>query len=571
MTPSPATATVAREARKQVAALFESLSPARRDDPARHDFLAFRRAVGLDDRGNPLTEDAFALIVASTLAHCHATGTHVNIKSPPQLGKSTDARLFLTFFIGRDVKTTTAVLSGDIAGAKDKVSLCRGIVESEAYQRVFPEAIPDKERSNLASAKQNDSIRGWRRDGWYLKAVGHRADPTMVACANSPKREDMSLRALLADDLITEATANSDALRETIENAWWSTWVEGRISKAGGWAIYLQNHRVDGDLGDKLKADKRFCSVFVGVRDDMEGMFVRVWNAPAGLPLIDDPARFDCTPVAPLADADWEAEFPFPPRAGWDRETLEKRDRPTFRKLYQLKGALPEDLLFPSWPNRRTLIQPVARALEIGEAGGRIAPDERDNSRVVFAAGLDLSGSSRRGIALVVLARSSTMTAPVHVERFSRVEEAILALDELWNRGVKFSRINVENNATQDQIVTLIRTLGRERGYEWTGRVMGFLTGRNKFHPDEGLPGLDVRIANGEFAFPTVEPRQSADWRQFEENVATLTRGRATDRGKTPDDIMAWWFAARGVEFASPASVRAGLRPRYVKSEGVDY
>lgn len=556
--PTAATAAVAALARSRVAAIFAAQSPTRRDDPARSDFLAFRRAVGLDDRGAPLADDAFALITSSTLSHCNAAGKHVNFKSPPQLGKSTDARLFLAWLIGRDVQTTSAIISGDDSGAKDACALCREIVESPAYRRVFPEAIPDVERSNIASAPDS-SRRGWKRDGWFLVAAGQRKDPTCGAYANAPKREDLSIRILLADDLITERTANSEAERDRIENAWWNTWIEGRIAKAGGWAIYLQNHRVDGDLGDKLRKDARFCSVFVGVREDMEGMFVRVWNPPAGLPLIEAPERFDCESTAPNDEADWEAEFPFPPRSGWDRATLESRDAPTFRKLYQLRGALPQDLLFPSWPIRRTLAQPVARALDVGERAGRIEMDDRDNARVAVAGGLDISGTGRRGIALVLVARSSSFTAPIHVERFSRIEEAVARIDALWNRGIRFAKLNVENNATQAQIVDLMRTLGRERGYLWTGRIAGFLTGRQKFHPNEGLPGIDVRIASGEIAWPTVEPRESADWRQLEGNLATLTLGRARDRGKTPDDVMALWFALSGI-----ASVAPGNRPASV-------
>jgi len=539
---------------------------------ARDDFMEFRARVGRDNEGRKLITDNYSLILGSTLTHCWNRGLWINHKSPPQLGKSTDLRLFFLWQIGHDINTITGIISGDESSAIDGCSFCREIMLKTSFRTIFKEAKPDYERSRTTDRSEMDDpeikdSRGWKKSSWFLQREGQSKDPTMGAYANVPKREDLSLRILMADDLITERTANSQAERERIENAFWKTWIEGRISKDGGWVAHLQNHRFDGDLGDKIRDDPRFVSLYVGVTSDCHRMFVRVWNAPEDLPLILDPSEFHCDEVQPRDNAQAEFEFPLPFERGanWTQQGLMARNASARAQLYHLIGHQPEDLIFPSFAGCARSGKTVSATMRIGDRGGYPIMTERDRITWIVAGGLDLSGDKRRGNVLTFIAKDqSHKKYPLFHARFRQMEEIINALDILWGNGIEWFTLKVENNGVQSTIVDMLKVIARHRNVPWMHRIEGFMTGQQKMHADQGLPALDPMFSNGEIVWPDGESRRSdtpfaKDWLVLETDLSSTTRSLVSQPGKTPDSIMSFWFAQKTIDSRTSAC-NSGLR-----------
>lgn len=561
------------------AMLLEELRPVAEPPPpdpeaerARDDFDYYLGLAGRDDHGAPLVRDVFADVLTWSLVQLYPTKYHLNIKSPPQLGKTLSIAQWFAWIAGRDPATKVGIISGDKAAASDLCAMVRKLVLDESFKRVFPHVRPDIRRSKSSRASDGDDARdeqGWRRDGFFLISpetmAAQSPTPTFGAYAVDMVAESRSFRWLIADDIITRAIAASPALMAKTESAFYKTFLEGRLSKGGGRCVHIQNHRADGDLGDKLRSDKRFVSIFFGVTDDLERMFVRVWNRPDGKRMLFEEklgpdvvgSTFELDAVPPKDGAEIEYEFQLPNRAGWNPKDLAARNPDVFPSLYQLKGSKPEDLLFRAWESRHMVARPDVRSLAT-MCGGR---------GLVLCAGVDISGTGRAGNAFTVMAKTQGGTRyPVAHRAFSRFEDGIDWLDGLWREGLKFERVVVENNGVQTTIVEMMKTMAKERQWEWWRRVDGHVTGRNKMHPSEGLPALASKIATGELCWPE-GMSGDPEWRALETAFATMRRQDALKSETTPDRIMATWKASVGLD---ELSINASDgRPAVVRRERI--
>jgi hypothetical protein len=540
----------------------------RREAPERNQFHAFLAAAGRDDKDAPLDmSDPYIRLVSTLMPVCREQGKHFAHVTPPGLGKSTLARQFFVYEIGRNNQLRTVTISGDETAACDSVSLCRQIVLSAPFKKIFPEARPDYQRSrNAGLIKREGAVRderGWRRDGWFLQAAGQRKDPTMAAVAAMPKREDIRADMLLADDIVTERIANSAADRKAVERAFWNTWLEGRLSN-GGWCCYLQNMRVKGDLAHQLRDDPRFCSLWIGVTEDCEHLFVRVWNPPTAgtCPPFDDPGTFELTEVDPdpLTKPNREFLLPLPRRSSWAKEVLRSRSPLAFRQLYRLQAFEPTDLVFPHFMaahNAGGNHPGAALGLEWSGTLPMIPAHRRGSIRI--AAGLDWSSRKRRGKAFTILGMETgtgRITPLAHRRVLGGVQDVVEILDRLWDSGLMWEVLMAESNGVQDELNAAIRILGR--GGQWIGTVKDYTTVTGaKLNIEHGLPAMDVEMETGLFVWPEGVSRLSPDWALLETEMAELTRVVASTPGQMPDGPMTVWFAYRGLRRRPGAMVNA--------------
>lgn len=539
--------------------------------PGRSDFAEYLRAVARDDVGNALPVDDFTRILASTLEHCGARGQYVACATPPGLGKSVIGRQFFAWEIGRNVKLRTVVIGGDETSAENNVKFCRDVILSKRYRRVFPEAIPDFERSKTAGGAQ--ASRGWRADQFYLVAEGDRKDPTMAAVAKSPQREDMRVDMLLADDIVGGRISKSPAETKSVEDAFWGTWIEGRLSN-GGWCLYLQNIRAKNDLAHKLRDDPRFCSLWIHVDVDCSAMRVRLWNAPDDLPILEDPASFGLTPVDSSAEfgSHHEFEMALPVRInhkngrnGYEPETLRARNPAQLRTLWQGRAANPEDLMFPHFAQRRVVDSTPAAIFGFGDSGGIPTMNYLHMMRYAIAGGLDWSGGKRRGKALTFIARdrNTGRVAPIYHKRFAGDITVVAAeMEKLWAAGMRWTALYAESNAVQDELNAALRAMGL--GSAWAGTIIDFQTTSGKWDMEHGLPEIDVLFRSGTHVWPG-DTGGDRDWKRMESDFA----GMVVDQAKmTPDSVMSYWFAHRAlVECAGANGAPKTERVGYSKAK----
>ena len=520
---------------------------------ARTDDLAFIRAVMVDEESRAVVVDDFTRLFVSAFGDCFRARRHFSFSAPPGLGKSSLARMLTLRRIGQSPHLRSVVISADERDAQNSVSLCRQVVVSPQFRGVFPDVETDTERSM-------DS-RGWKQGEWYLRTPGQRKDPTMQGVSSMPRRESMRVDMLLADDIVTEATHYGE-MHERIVSAFFKTWVEGRLSN-GGWCCYLQNVRGRNDLLHRLRTAPKFCSVWVGVNEAVNGMTVRAWNPPPDMEVVAHPERFGLTVREPALDeprAVFEADMTLPARQGWTREQLLLIEAGAFMSLYRQRGHAPEDLMFPSWSKMKREPMTVARMLDIGESGGLPTMRAEDGFRFRISAGLDISGQTRRGMAFASVARDS-LGRVVPMELWCRrcsLHETVVFIDESWNRGLRFEQLVVESNGVQSTIREAIRDLAKERRLEWADRVVSFVTGANKWDVQLGLPALDVWMQTETLVWPGLESSRGmahcATWRSLEGHFQELTRDAT--RNTTPDELMAFWFATDGLRRLGMPGVR---------------
>lgn len=550
---SPATR-LARTMRERMAALASGVDL--RD--ARTDPEAFVRYVMQDERGKPIELDTFTRFYIRVFEMLRAQGRHASIITPPGLGKSSLARVLFVRAVGQQPALRTVITAADVGVATNGVTLCREIVTSQQFIDVFPNVKPDYERSKDA--------RGWRMSQWFLRTPGQRSDPTMQAVAEVPKGEAIRVDMLLADDMVTEATCEGQ-VHEKIVNAFFKTWVEGRLSN-GGWCCYQQNVRRKGDLAHRLIQHPKFTSVWVGLSDDCERLFVKVWNPPPGWRLFlktHDLPGWQEEEVG-AGEGDYPPAFmytmPLPNRPGWTPERLRLIDTRSRLQLYHLNAGDPQGLMIPHFLSRRGEPKTVTELLELqgGEVGGLPTMTDVDRLRYVLAMGVDLGPESRDGAMSITIGAKDVhgVRYPVEVDSGRWTLGALVnRIDQSWRRGIRPSIILVENNGLQRVIVRAIQDM-KANGYdfEWAHLVHGHHTGTQKWSTQIGLPALDVLFEQGVYRWPNGESQRSSfahhkRWLALEMHMTQLTKQAA--RKETPDDVMSFWFMDTGLQRFSAA------------------
>jgi hypothetical protein len=531
---------------------------------AEQSFLEFVYQVGRDDRGRQLEHDEYTKVFAKVVTLCWEQKKHLSHVAGPGLGKSTLARLFLLWLIGRDRNLRTVIVSGDKGVSQNSVSLCREIFLTEPYGRVFPEVRPDYEKSG-------DSLRGWRMDGFYVICDdgAQIADPTMGAVAMEPIAENRRVDVGLFDDYMTRAIANSTKLRTNAERTFSQTWLN-RAMANNGWMLFISNCWTTEDLGHALRRNTGFCSFWCGVNADSSKMFVRLWNPPEGLSAKD----FDAEEVTPQDGADVEFEIAMPvSREAYSEKATMNRIRnheSEHRQLFQLIATGPEDKILPHWDGRTRFAGTVSKMLGVEEVAGLPKFTYLDRKRFALAAGLDLSGLGRRGTAWCVLAIDANgLIYPVEMDRGAwGISQIVNRIEESWQRGIQPMVINVESNGLQELIMEGIASLSHERNYEWSRLVKPFVTGNNKWDPRLGFPALDVDFEQGIAVWPEGESSRKGlahaqVWRLFETQGSQLTN--ELTRETTPDGWMAYWFAR---DVLRRVKIKPGPSMRAVKHRG---
>ena len=528
-------------------------------DKARRDFTAFAQTIGLDREGKGLADDHLNAILDGAMIKCHAAGRHLSIVAPPGIRKSTRARLFALWQLGRDVNASIVFTSASLAVAESNVSFCRDIItrrglgERISYRQIFHEVIPDDIRS---TKRKDGGQRGWRQDKFFLVTQAQSADAAMEAVAVKTDAENRRVNILIPDDVMTRQIAYSAVKREALCSAFFGTWIDGRLS-LGGWCCALQNCWHQADLAHRLLADPRFCSVWIGVREDCEALEIRITNPPPGFELTEHPERFGMT-----AAGNGIFHAPLPQAKGFTAEELRAKSRnprTMFQNLYRLIAVTDADRMFPHWINRAAHPGTVAQMLGVGERAGLPVFEAHHRSRFAVAAGIDIAGEKRRGDVVTFWARGNGHIHPleIHTGNFD-IEGYFRILDDAWNRGIHFGVAMVENNGVQSKIRDGIRAIARGRNVPWLGRILPFATGSNKADPNIGLSAMDAELQTGYIVWPEGEARRTdaahaEAWRLLEGHFAECPK--ILGSGETPDDLMASWFARRGLELISTAHV----------------
>jgi hypothetical protein len=516
---------------------------------ARTNLNAFVRNVIRDRGGKKLPVSSYQKILLATVDECRKHGKHFGHLAPPGIGKSTLIRSYLMDAIGKDQSLAICVISAELKIARRSVTLCRRIVQTPSYRAIYPKVIPDTTKDH----KMRDAKMGWTMGEWFLyRKHAQTADPTMSADSVTPKAEGRRPDILFADDIMSRRVAESSAERENIIAAFNETWLDGRLSE-GGWAIVIHNSWSQRDLLHLLVNDERFCSLWVGVNDDCESLFCKLYNPPETLDVIRNPSEYNAIEVSSKGNAYYEYKIPLPQnRETWKSERLLKRKKAAphiHRKLFELTVQAPEDCLFPHFASRSIVGRTPAEILGCESAADDIPIFSNIlYGRYLIFGGFDWSGAKRRGKSLTFIAYDIVrhtylivFHGRIKTGETGRMQTIVNTLDNIWNIGFHWQLINAEGNAIQDELNDAIIAMGSKS--RWVTTFLDFTTGANKMDPSIGLPYIDVLLEKGLLIIPSGMAKKYPDWALLERNLETMCI-----EGDSPDDVMSLWFAVRGLD-----------------------
>ena len=565
MTPA-ALSTAARLARDTERKILAEAENAVKRKACLDDFNAFVDHILCDKRGNPLPPCPYSLLLGDTLVYARKHGKHLGNMGPPGLGKSTIIRLFFIWCLGKDPTLATVVISADKSTASKHVAACRAQFLNSRVRHVFPDLEPDRHQGEFKNDGKGMDAKGWTGDRFHFRTANVSSPhPAMEASAATPKTEDRRVDMLDGDDLMSLAVNNSPAMRKQIIESVEKTWLYGRLSNLG-WAVLSHNCWSRLDLLHTMLDDTRMIHLWSGVdpAGDCERMFVWLKGAPPDFPLIVNPERYGAEPIAPPPTDGWERAYSIPLPQGrdeWAPAYLRGvRDNPKtaadFGQFHGLRAQTPDDLVFPGWAGRVTIPGTAREAARLHDAGqGFPGADALDRAqRFTFAGGLDIAGDTRDGTVLTILARARDRRIfPLFHRRYRDFMEVAPDLQRLWDAGIHFTRLAVENNAVQSQLLGVIKADAAAKNAPWRHRIVGFKTGAAKMSPEHGLPRMDALIRSGEIVWPAGEANNPGNpkaehWRRWEREMGTVTRAEVMARGKTPDSVMSFWFALSALD-----------------------
>jgi hypothetical protein len=532
---------------------------------ARNSFKDYLTVAGRTSEGKPLEEDHASRFLADLMEYCFDQRRHLSLVAMPGFRKSTQARLFAVYRLGRNPNTATVIVSGDVPVAESAVAFCRNHITTSRFQEIFKNVKPD---TAMNRAKTGGDALGWRKDKFFVRPIGEgqRVDPAFEAVAADPSSEARRVDILLADDMMTRKIANSSAERKAKIDAFKGTWMMGRLAN-GGWAMAIQNIWHVDDLAHLLASDARFCSVWVGVNPTLSELEIRVWNPPAGFPAIENPDQYLArvedmksqaleviggeTKKPPLHD--YTIYMPLPEIHKFSREAMladYRADTENFNRLWRFVASAPGDRMFSFWKKRQRYEGTVSQMLVVDKRGTLPVFSPTDRMRFVFGIGIDFSGESRPGDFIAVWGMNrERYIFPVefHKGNFT-ASEFVEILTDMWLRGIWFGCGFLENNAVQSKFITEVKVVARSRKVPWIGALRAFQTGKNKADPGMGVGAINVEMQNGYVLWPAGESTRTEEdadhaevWRSTEQDFETCPR--FIEPGKSPDSIMASWFA----------------------------
>lgn len=524
---------------KIAARLFNETPSAEELWRRRNDLTEYINQTARNRRGEPLQDNAFSRVFDKIIPFCFENGINVNMAGPPGIGKSTRARKFFEQQLGKDPLKRLVILSSTESLAGKIVAAMRKTMQDDGrFRMIFPGVQIDDATAASGSRMGNT------KNCFYLKDSGADPDPACEAVAVITDEEMRRVDMALFDDIVGGEIANSPTKRDHVCNAFFETWINGRLKsvEGRGWACCIQNVYHKRDLAHRLLENSDFMSIWFGVTDTLDAMFVRVWNAPDDLPVIDDMME-----VAPQSDADMEFHIPLPDVEDFMISKLQRTrdsDRTLFRRKYQLIAAGDEDRMFAGFDKRTIYPGTVGEAMGLDSGSGTPQVTLKERRRFLFGWGYDISSSVRPGDVLFLGAvdRLTHRLYPVeiHMGNSWRISQVIDFIENARTRGFEPSFIRVENNGVQEKIVDEIRTEARRRSVNWSSLIQAHTTGRNKASAEMGLPALNLEFEQGNFIWPAKEAEKNPTWRTAESQFEICPRFPRP--GETPDIPMAVWF-----------------------------
>ena len=481
----------------------EALDEARVLD-AREDFISFCEYVMVDDQGKSWKasehhrawaarfegEDLLNLLIASRGS-----------------GKTTWVQAYVLFVLGVNPNTCIKYVCGSDDLAKDRLQfLSTNIKSNESYHRVFPHVAP------------SSVVDEWTKHKIFIErpAAAGLQDASVEASSVTAAGTGGRAHLIIFDDIIDATVA---------------------LVRPG--ALATVKAMVESDWMNCLYPGGRAIMIGTFWSFDPQDIYVEYSERPEWNPWIGPACHMD-------DHGQLTGPYLWPGR--WGKEALDERRKAIgegpFQQQYLLKGTVSRSQYF----SPEHIAGCVTTSAELGDTPFEII---KIGMGVDVATSLKKKTGSYSCIYVTGLGRDGRKI-PLAIVRVQAKPEIIAeAVIELYLRWLP-QTILVENNATQETLISLINVIGENYGIR-NLPVKGRFTGERKWHPDAGLPGMNAELAQSKWLIPMGgnhrEPNHECTVCIWIEEMTYWGKNR-TPKGRKPttDIIMAWWLSNGAID-----------------------
>lgn len=258
---------------------------------------------------------------------------------PPSIGKSSIIRKDAVFDLAQDPRLSCSFVSYAKGTADRNLIYTRKTLVSPLTQELWPHLQPDLKRSAGSG--------GWSTEKLYLQG---NMDVSFDTWTVMSEVAGLRRRKIIFDDAITQECQFSELTRQKVHERIHQTWLP-RLAD-DGIAIFLNNCWNREDTIHRFRADESALVLWVGYVG-FQHIHYEVFNAPASW-------EWPKSGNLPLWELQPEAKL----------RQLHASDRNGYKRLYEQRALVPEDMRFPPCEDWKTY--QYDEMLEAYDKGGRI-------------------------------------------------------------------------------------------------------------------------------------------------------------------------------------------------------
>ena len=231
---------------------------------ARDRLDVFTEMCGRDENGKRVELAPIHRAWVWHVAYCWDRGLQAIILAPFGSGKSSTLAVPLAaWLIGLNPQIRMQVVSNGDPYAKRRVSSVKQIIETPAYQEIFPDV--------RKGAK-------WSDHEFFVKREGHAADPTLLARGVVTQGVGSRSDATIFDDVCDELNTADESRRNKIKGLVRNTWMS-RLDQEEGRLLWIATPWHVDDATNMMIEDKRSCTLIQRVAQNLEEYTQEVINA----------------------------------------------------------------------------------------------------------------------------------------------------------------------------------------------------------------------------------------------------------------------------------------------------
>ncbi len=470
----------------------------------RQDINKLAEVVLRDEKGRGIRQSEIHALINWFVDDCLKKGEkRIIITAPVGHGKSEQVAVLRPLqFIGQNRNIRIKIISNVPGLAEKRIQSLKKYIESLSYKTVYKNIEPD--------------IKMWGTDKIRVLRESAAGDPTIEAFGVFTTAEGSRCDVLILDDVCDfENSFISQAKREKVYQTITQKWIN-RL-EPNGVLIVIRTIWHDADAIELLLKSGKYQHLKIAVSENKKYLECWINNKKINnLPL-------------------W---FNTPFETKWTKQTLQEREieigTPQYNRAFRQIAFSVDELFFDTFESCLVPVNPANIECEYKMAGVDISSPKRPGT-IISIVGITTQGKK-------VLVDGVRLKNPNQLPR---------ALLKMYMKH-RLEMIYVENNGVQSIIEEQLHQVERKSGKIVELPVRGFLTGRNKFDPVMGLPGLSTQFSNKQWIIP--QPKHKPDCQCF--HCHAIREFKYYPFYDTNDIVMATWFAEKALTIGQKIRVR---------------